>query len=1064
MSEEDHNTMSATELKSKLYQTFKQKGWEDALKVQLRKRLVAELQHSAMKQGFTPRGEEEQVDARKTSLTLRAVNSLVADHLKRCDYEYTLSIFLPESDTSREKMFTIPDLLELLHVQPSSPLYNKLAKEIPYYEDKGFLWQLLIELVSVYGRTSADKVVQVDEIPAYQTSIERKLSKVDEHYNILDNERKMRGEHLVQERLLLLQKEIEVKSRTEMNLELSRYKETELKRIELDLKEKSRKEISDARREMETTFRSRLEAVEARERSTSERFRQQQQTLERETYSQRQNLLEQLKELQQRETDLRREAEVNARAAKLEEDKRKAIEDNLKFREASVGNIEQNYERKFQEEVKSFQLDQEVKWKERQHDLERKERLIREEKKRIADETASIQKIAEELQDRKKEVSALQEHLQESKTKLISENHRNQMLSEKLRGVVDYPIMKEDNAVLRRELENTKMRLAEAASEEKAEKRRNEELIKQLTEKMSRPSPELISLRGELERTRDQLHQERAIGKQKEEHWKVKVQEEVQRNLDLKHQLEEQTRQMQEMVKELGSLRAMLRETQRALHNEVYRRSDDQGRGSLSQSYLAHASLVSRNPGIPADGNDSLFYPTEDHPSNHRPVRDLDLSEESSLSSLDEGSMNSMEETRARMKQLEVEAETLNRNYQEFQQRLAEPVSSMVSSPYRHTSPPHSRPIRISPIRNQSPRSESGLIKVADRQTATEVERDIRNIRLVDENFQRDVEVRGHDGQRQEDRSGQDMFSKTNSRRNLFSNNSENYRPTLPTRTGNVDNQHSLFTDQNHEEFVTRLPRDEEDETHLNSRQEGQMKRYGGLEEGDERTRGYKETSGKKDARTQRSREDGVDRVMQRDQSPLAAKGDGKDREQHEEVDSVHGERMDANEEKGEADVIAVVAERQDRDEERMRQEEEEQREWEERRRKKEEERRLKEEEARERERQMLLQLQRQEGSNQTAVAVENGDQGKTEAEKDEVVESSREEDGLKIDPVMQKYMEMAQKRRTEGNKKDEEKVEREESELSQGQISQGSISGDEKEDTAVTKDESKSEDPFEDW
>lgn len=41
-------------------------------------------------------------------------------------------------------------------------------------------------------------------------------------------------------------------------------------------------------------------------------------------------------------------------------------------------------------------------------------------------------------------------------------------------------------------------------------------------------------------------------------------------------------------------------------------------------------------------------------------------------------------------------------------------------------------------------------------------------------------------------------------------------------------------------------------------------------------------------------------------------------------------------------------------------------------------------------------------------------------------MESSREEDGLKIDPVMQKYMEMAQKRRAEGNKKDEEKVERE--------------------------------------
>jgi oral-facial-digital syndrome 1 protein len=40
----------------------------------------------------------------ESSLFHHAANSLVIDHLEKCNFEYTLSVFLPESGTSKDKV------------------------------------------------------------------------------------------------------------------------------------------------------------------------------------------------------------------------------------------------------------------------------------------------------------------------------------------------------------------------------------------------------------------------------------------------------------------------------------------------------------------------------------------------------------------------------------------------------------------------------------------------------------------------------------------------------------------------------------------------------------------------------------------------------------------------------------------------------------------------------------------------------------------------------------------------------------------------------------------------
>ena len=73
------------------------------LQSQLRTNLISELQQSV--QG--PLTIHDLDTAESDPLLLRAANSLVADHLRRTKYEYTLGVFLPESGLAQDKVSAI---------------------------------------------------------------------------------------------------------------------------------------------------------------------------------------------------------------------------------------------------------------------------------------------------------------------------------------------------------------------------------------------------------------------------------------------------------------------------------------------------------------------------------------------------------------------------------------------------------------------------------------------------------------------------------------------------------------------------------------------------------------------------------------------------------------------------------------------------------------------------------------------------------------------------------------------------------------------------------------------
>ncbi|XP_033126343.1 oral-facial-digital syndrome 1 protein homolog isoform X2 [Anneissia japonica] len=679
----EEGELSSEEFKSRLYQSFREKGYISNLKSQLRSKLIVELKNTALNQDFpkaaVPLEEED-------SLLHRASNSLVADHLQRCQYEYSLAVFLPESGVASDKLFTTRDLLQLLKINPDSKLYRKIASSLPSFNAKGLLWQLLSEIANSHSGGSESKGVQADLYS--HSSLVDKLDDVDRAFNSRSNGQDLQGSNVITEKMLSFQREVEARSKEQLNFEIRRFKESEYRSLQMEEREKFRLKLESSRKDLENTYQMRCRALEERERNATERLQQQQQIAQKEMHAQRQNLLDELQILRSKEAEVRRESEVNKRAAKLEEDKRLAIEENLKLREIAVNNIEENYQQRLKEQLTQYALQKRKEYSDRLDDVERRERRVRDEARKLEEESQMNKEIKQEMKEKKTRIEELQNLLQCAKNDLLSSNKSNEIQQEKLRDMVDYQQMKESNAVMRRELETTKMRLAETINEYKTELARQDERMQLLSAKASLPSPELVSMKAEVHRARDRVKQEKALMESRETQLKSRLQNEADRNRELQRQLDEQTLQMKEMNRELSELRAALQQTQTALSNEVYRKPSKPAHFAvLGKDVPVHDRSAGHQtrPMVSSTDFDDGYLPIGGAVSGHQrePFFDDDIQFESApardSSPSPDTSLAFLENTRERFRSLEREAENLEQSYKNFQHRMTNPIALRTS-------------------------------------------------------------------------------------------------------------------------------------------------------------------------------------------------------------------------------------------------------------------------------------------------------------------------------------------------------------------------------------------------
>ncbi|NXS51925.1 OFD1 protein, partial [Brachypteracias leptosomus] len=624
---------------------------------QLRNQLVHELMHPILSGELQPQA----VPSDDSSVLVTASNSLVADHLQRCGYKYSLSVFFPESGLEKKKLWTMQDLLQLMRISSKSSLYKSLYEIRTKYILIGFLMQILIGLTEHHlSKETHDKETQTTSVPPYRGSLAEKLQLIDEQF--ADSYPKHQKLESLEVKLHEYRKEIEKQLQAEMYQKLEHFKEVEIAKIKMEEKVQTQKEISELRHELEKTHQAKSEALISREKNAIERLQKQQEIEAKEVYAQRQNLLKDIEVIRTREVELKQRIEAFEVTQKLQEEKNKAIDDALRRREVAVKNIEDTYDQKLKTELLKYQLELKEEYIARSNKVTEDEKKNKEKAVLLHEEAIAVNSKKEELKQAVARTKDLELNLESVKAQFLLVNNQNQLLTEKLKEVSDYALLKEEKLELQVQNKLLRQQLDETRSENQ-----------HLREKLSQPSAEHLACQVELRRVEhsrklalDEFESQKQI-------LEKQLQSEVEHCAKLKTQLLDSEATVRKLNVQVEELKLQVKHTQTALENEVYRNPkpslvdrsvlDFTGNGIvphdiyMDSTFLKNQVMtdVMKVNALPRAGCRQQLQPCSASANS-----DLEL----------------VAQTQARLKELEKEAEYLEAAYRNYQHRMMQDAAA----------------------------------------------------------------------------------------------------------------------------------------------------------------------------------------------------------------------------------------------------------------------------------------------------------------------------------------------------------------------------------------------------
>ncbi|CAK7312738.1 Centriole and centriolar satellite protein OFD1 [Vulpes lagopus] len=613
--------LSQDELRKKLYQTFKDRGILDTLKTQLRNKLIHELMHPVLNGELQP----PSVSVEGSALLTSASNSLVADYLQRCGYEYSLSVFFPESGLAKEKVLTMQDLLQLIKINPESSLYKSLISGFDK-ENKGFLLHFLRELADYHqSKASCDAETQTSLAFPGKDSLAEKLQLIDDQFADASPQRpKLESLEI---KLNEYKKEIEQQLQAEMCHKLKYFKDTEVAKIKMEEKRKAEKELAKFRNQFERALQAKSEAFISRERLALERIQKHQEIETKEIYAQRQLLLKDIDLLRGREAELKQRIDA----------------------------------------FELYQLELKDDYIARTNRLIDEERKNKEKAIHLQEELSAINSKKEELNHSVNRVKELELELESVRAQCLAITNQNHLLNEKVKEMSDYSLLKEGKLELQAQNRLLKQQVEDS---------RNENL--RLLNHIAQPSSELVVFQKELKKAENAI----ALEHKEFENHKLALQKQLQSEIEHSAQLKAQIRDYDESVNRLtiqvADLRLQLKQTQTALENEVYR-NPKQSLIDRSVSRLLSGKTV-----VPWNGDlngDFLKNPLNQERLMAIIPKITSLPNASTESSSPDSDLEFVVNTKMRVKELEQEAERLEKAFQNYHRRVSQyPAKSPLTS------------------------------------------------------------------------------------------------------------------------------------------------------------------------------------------------------------------------------------------------------------------------------------------------------------------------------------------------------------------------------------------------
>ncbi|XP_078369169.1 centriole and centriolar satellite protein OFD1-like isoform X2 [Oculina patagonica] len=604
---------------------------------QLRNRLVTELQETADQDGLTASCDHTGLTEKLCQLT---ANSLVADHLKRCKYDYSLSVFLPESGLQEKKLLTIKDVLLLLKIPADSLFYKHMEALLDKNRSsKGLLIELLSHLGLSHNCEKSSKAVQVSL--QQQPSVEDKLQSVEKQYLKDLQTENQKWSFQTEKHLLELHKQWEHKKKRLLNEELAYLKATEIAKVRLEEKEKYQREVQHIRKQLEHEFEVKAQKFRVSEKEKLQLLGTQKELQEEEAYVQRQKLLEDMLSLKERESEFDLNHQMKAKNLKLEEERISALLRELKLKKSLLEDAEANYHRRLSEEVERHKLKCEEDLHDRRQNLELKEKKLQREIDSFERKQGIYMNASNELQRTKDKLQQLQIQLESNKSQLTLALQQKEAANKRLSE--DVKTLKEREVALSQENATVKRNLLKNEEEQEG----NQRVTSELTEKS-------MEYAAELRQLRDQLKQMDKTTKSKEKSWKEyktkvesRMNDECQKRLKFQQLYEETLTSQTVLNQEIADLKLTLQQTQQVLDMERGRRR--------ANSFPCMESL-----------------PKEEESPAGEATKTGDGSTSLTDTAMDETSSTvvMIAQSKVLFDRLEMEAKELEESYQKFQTRI----------------------------------------------------------------------------------------------------------------------------------------------------------------------------------------------------------------------------------------------------------------------------------------------------------------------------------------------------------------------------------------------------------
>eukprot|EP00397_Hematodinium_sp_SG-2012_P001544 GEMP01001547.1.p1 GENE.GEMP01001547.1~~GEMP01001547.1.p1 ORF type:complete len:1213 (+),score=348.85 GEMP01001547.1:73-3711(+) len=227
----------------------------------------------------------------KSSLQERAYFSIVLDFLKRREFLYTLSVFLPECGAfaNEQDILARHEILHTLGI-PEDKSGNDTYGMLPVLE----------QLTAILRREYLDKPQMVDRMqqtigPA-NLSLDEKLRKIELER---PKESSYRG---LEEKLVHFQQECDRRSRQELEAELRRIRTLERQTVRLEEADRARRRHEQMETELRREYELKDEQLRRKEEEALDRLRLKEGELQRREGELRQETLRQMDELQKQNT------------------------------------------------------------------------------------------------------------------------------------------------------------------------------------------------------------------------------------------------------------------------------------------------------------------------------------------------------------------------------------------------------------------------------------------------------------------------------------------------------------------------------------------------------------------------------------------------------------------------------------------------------------------------------------------------------------------------------------------------------------------------------------------